>query len=96
MHRSVGGSAIVGCSFCFAEGEASGINRIYQLYHEATDYNIERPHSALGYETPADDARTLTTAIARRAARDENSARREIAQPAPIGVNTNRTPVAAA
>ncbi len=29
----------------------------------ATDHNTERPHSALGYETPADYARTLTTAI---------------------------------
>lgn len=47
----------------------------------ATDYNTERPHSALGYETPADYARTLTTAIARPAARDESSARRAIAQP---------------
>ncbi|WP_323772210.1 IS3 family transposase [Antarctobacter sp.] len=61
----------------------------------ATDYNTERPHSALGYETPADYARTLTTAIARPAARDESSARRAIAQPAPIGVNNPWTPVAA-
>lgn len=60
----------------------------------ATDYNTERPHSALCYETPADYARTLTTATARPAARDESSARRAIAQPAPIGVNTNRAPVA--
>jgi len=59
------------------------------------DYNTERPHSALDYQTPADYARTLTTAIARPAARDESSARRAIAQPAPIGVNTNRAPVAA-
>lgn len=61
----------------------------------AADYNTERPHSALGYQTPADYARALTTAIARPAARDESSARRAIAQPAPIGVNTNRAPVAA-
>lgn len=59
------------------------------------DYNTERPHSALDYQTPADYARTLTTAIARPAARNESSARRAIAQPAPIGVNTTRTPVAA-
>ncbi|WP_139307446.1 IS3 family transposase [Rhodovulum sp. ES.010] len=59
------------------------------------DYNTERPHSALGYQTPADYAQTLTTAIARPAARDESSARRAIAQPAPFGVNTNRAPVAA-
>ena len=61
----------------------------------ATDYNTERPHSALDYQTPADYARTLTTAIARPATRDESSARRAIAQPAPAGVNTNRAPVAA-
>ena len=61
----------------------------------ATDYNTERPHSALDYQTPAAYARTLTTAIARPAARDESSARRAIAKPAPIGVNTNRAQVAA-
>ena len=58
-------------------------------------YNTERPHSALDYRPPAGYARTLTTAIARPAARDESSARRAIAQPAPIGVNTNRAPVTA-
>ena len=36
----------------------------------AAEYNTERPHSALDYQTPADYARTLTTAIARPAARD--------------------------
>lgn len=61
----------------------------------ATDYNTERPHSALDYQTPADYARTLTAAIARPAAQDDSSARRAIAQPAPVGVNTNRAPVAA-
>ena len=61
----------------------------------ATDYNTERPHSALDYQTPTDYARTLTTAIARPAARDESSARRAIAQPAPTGVNNHRAPVAA-
>lgn len=61
----------------------------------AADYNTERPHSALDYKTPTEYARTLTTAIARPAARDESSARRAIAQPAPIGVNSNRAPVAA-
>lgn len=61
----------------------------------ATDYNTERPHSALDYQTPADYALTLATAIARPTARDESSARRAIAQPAPNGVNTNRAPVAA-
>ena len=51
-----------------------------------TDFNTERPHSALDYQTPADYARTLSTAIARPAARHEGSARRAIAQPAPVGV----------
>ena len=36
----------------------------------AADCNTERPHSALDYQTPADDAPALTTAIARPAARD--------------------------
>jgi len=31
----------------------------------ATDYNTERPHSALSYEPPVDYARTLTTSTAR-------------------------------
>lgn len=61
----------------------------------AADYNTERPHSALGYQTPVDYARDLTTAIARPAAREESSARRAIAQPAQTGVNTNRAPVVA-
>ncbi len=41
----------------------------------ATDYNTERPHSALGYETPADYARTLTTAIARLGSREMKAPR---------------------
>ncbi|OOY02846.1 hypothetical protein BMI87_20805 [Thioclava sp. F28-4] len=61
----------------------------------AADFNTVRPHSALDYETPADHARVLTTTIAGPATRDDNSARRAIAQPTSIGVNTNRTPVAA-
>ena len=60
-----------------------------------TDYNTARPHSAPGYQTPAGFALHLTTAIARPAARDESSARRAIAQPAPTGVKDHRTPVVA-
>ena len=60
-----------------------------------TDYNTARPHSALGYQTPAGFALHLTTAIARPAARDESSARRAIAQSAPRGVNDHRAPVVA-
>lgn len=60
-----------------------------------TDYNTARPHSALGYQTPAGFALHLTTAISRPAARDEGSARRPIAQPAPTGANDRWAPVAA-
>lgn len=59
------------------------------------DDNIERPHPALGYTTLTKYARTLTTAIAQPlAARNESSARRTMAQPASIGVNSNLAPVA--
>lgn len=61
----------------------------------AADYNTERPHSALGYQTPVDYARNLTTEIARPAAQHESAARRAIAQPAPTGANTNRAQIAA-
>ena len=60
-----------------------------------TDYNTARPHSALGYQTPAGFALHLSTAIARPAARDESSARRAIAQTAPTGVNDQWVPVVA-
>lgn len=60
-----------------------------------TDYNTARPRSAIGLPDPAAFALHLTTAIARPAARDESSAGRAIAHPAPTGVNNQRTPVAA-
>jgi len=60
-----------------------------------TDHNAERPHSSFDYKIPAAYAQTLTTAIARPAARHEGSVRRAIAQTAPNGVNTNPAPVAA-
>jgi putative transposase len=59
------------------------------------DYNTARPHSALGYQTPAGFALHLTTAIARPAARDESSARPAIAQPTPTGANDQRATVLA-
>src|SRR6056297_240662 len=59
------------------------------------DYNTAWPHSALGYQTPAGFALQLADAIARPAARDESSACRAIAHPAPKGINDHRAPVAA-
>ena len=52
-----------------------------------TDYNTERPHSALGYRTPAGFALYLTTAIVRPATRVESSAHRAIVQPTPKVAN---------
>ncbi len=66
-----------------------------QIHAWVSDYNTARPHSSLGYQTPAGFALNMINAIARPAAQDESSARRAIAQPAPIGVNDHRTPVAA-
>jgi transposase InsO family protein len=60
-----------------------------------TDYNTERPHSVLGYQTPAGFALYLTTAIARPATRVASSARRAIAQPTPKGVNDQPAQVTA-
>ena len=54
------------------------------------DYNTERPHSALGYQTPASFAEHLITATDRRAAPPTSSAQRSVAQPAPGGVSTER------
>ena len=46
--------------------------------------NTERPHSALDYQTPADYAQTLTTAIGPAPLREMKAPqRRAIAQPAP-------------
>ena len=60
-----------------------------------TDYNTERPHSALGYQTPAGFALQLATAITRPAAQHESAARRMIAQHRSKGVNDQQAPVAA-
>jgi transposase InsO family protein len=66
-----------------------------QIAAWVADYNTARPHSALGYQTPAGFALHLTDAIARPATRDESSARRAIAHLAPKGINNHRAPVAA-
>jgi len=58
-----------------------------------TDYNTRRPHSSIGYQTPAAYAATLN-ATGRSAARSGNSAARPVAQPAPQGVSTAVTLVA--
>lgn len=59
-----------------------------------TDYNTRRPHSALGYQTPAAYAAHLT-ATGRPAAQPESSARRPVAPTAPRGVTTAETLVSA-
>ena len=59
-----------------------------------SDYNTERPHSALGYATPAEFATTIT-AIGTDAPQDESSAAAPIAHAAPNGASTAETPVAA-
>ena len=53
----------------------------------AADYNTHRPHSALGYQTPAAYAAHLN-ATGRPAAQPESSARRPVAPTAPGGVTT--------
>jgi transposase InsO family protein len=57
------------------------------------DFNTERPHSALGYQTPAAYASTLITATDRSAALWGNSAQRSLAHTAPLGVTNHRAPV---
>jgi putative transposase len=61
----------------------------------AADYNEERPHSALGYQTPKALAERLFTATGSSAAPDESSAQQPVAQPAPRGVSNQRTQVPA-
>jgi len=57
------------------------------------DYNEERPHSALGYQTPKAFAESLLTATGSSTAPDESSAQLPVAQPAPRGVSNQRTQV---
>lgn len=59
-----------------------------------TDYNTRRPHSAIGYQTPAAYAEHLT-APGRPAAQSESSAGRPVATTAPKSVNIAEALVAA-
>ena len=61
----------------------------------AADYNEERPHSALGHQTPKAFAEGMFTATDRRATPPESSAHLSVATHAPIGVSTQRAPVPA-
>jgi hypothetical protein len=58
------------------------------------DYNTTRPHSSLGYRTPAAYADHLT-ATDHRAALHEGSARWPVARTAPEGVSTAEALIAA-
>ena len=58
------------------------------------DYNTTRPHSSLGYRTPAAYADHLT-ATGHRAALHDGSARCPVAHTAPKGVSTAETLIAA-
>jgi hypothetical protein len=55
------------------------------------DYNSERPHSSLNYQTPAAYAANLT-ATGDRLRNPDQLRRSPVAPPAPIGVQPNRTP----
>jgi putative transposase len=54
---------------------------------QASLYNTRRPHSSIGYRTPATYANHLT-ATGHRAALHEGSARCPVAHTAPKGVST--------
>jgi putative transposase len=55
-----------------------------------TDYNTRRPHSSIGYQTPAAYAAHLN-ATGRLAAQSKSSARRHVAHTAPEGVTNVET-----
>ena len=60
----------------------------------ATDYNTERPHSGLGYLTPAAQA-ALLTATGDRLRNPDQLRRSPVAPSAPDGVSTGKTLIAA-
>ena len=55
------------------------------------DYNEVRPHSSLGYLTPAVYARALSGETGRRTAQPDGSARRPLANPINEGSDQPRT-----
>ena len=57
----------------------------------AEDYNTKRPHSAIGYRTPAAYAATLNAARGPDAARTDSSAPEPLATTAPQGVSNGQT-----
>ncbi|MFG1400277.1 IS3 family transposase [Roseixanthobacter pseudopolyaromaticivorans] len=72
-----------------------GLDHARQKLSEwAADYNTRRPHSSIGYQTPAAYAAHLT-ATGRPAAQSESSARRLVAHTAPNGVTNAETLVQA-
>jgi len=54
------------------------------------DYNTNRPHSALGYETPRAFAEHLTSTTNCHAAPHESTTQQSVAKPAPNGVSTQK------
>ncbi|TWB09610.1 integrase-like protein [Rhizobium sp. ERR 1071] len=63
-----------------------GLNHAHNAIAEwADDYNHFRPHSSLGYKTPADFAGTIA-ATGSNAAQDESFAFPPVAHTAPLGV----------
>ena len=63
--------------------------------HRRRDFNEVRPHSSLGYLTPADYAHALSGKTGRRAANPDHSARRPLASGDHEGSNQPRTLVMA-
>lgn len=65
-----------------------------RIAHWVTDYNQRRPHSALGYLTPAAYAATLT-ATSDRLRNPDKLRRSPVAIPAPCGAKSAGTLIAA-
>ena len=61
----------------------------------AHDYNTNRPHSALGYQTPEAFAQRMKSAPSCHAAPLENFTQQVVAKPTPNGVSTRKALVQA-